>query len=140
LNPVEGLSSGGVTTYLDEFYHDSEYYTITGFVIGHKIDRRLGQDYWWFYLQWVEGPPFDENSEWHHLRAWTNMDDSEEAIHPENEPDVWLVDFYEVDPNQSNAMIYNRWNDADQDGMPDTFYWSGTVSFSVAIAREPHVA
>lgn len=140
LNTVEGVNSDGVTTYLDEFHHDSEYYTITGFIVGHLIDR-LGQDYWWFWLQWVEGPPFDENSNWYHLYAWTNMDANEEGMHPENEPDVWLVEFYEADPNQPNAMIFKNYlDDVDADGMPDTFYWLGTVGFSVAIAREPHLA
>ena len=129
---VEGKSSAGETTYLDQFHHDSSDYTIVGVSIGHNINR-LGQNYWWFMLQWVEGPPFEETSKRYYLWAWTNKDSAPEGTL--SDTTGWLVEF-----NNADAMIYSSWDDADGDGVPDTYDWKETVSFTVTITRSPHIA
>jgi hypothetical protein len=133
LTHVEGESSAGETTYLDEFHHDDPGYTIIEVSIGHQISP-LGQNYWWFRLQWINTSALIYSNTWegYNLWAWTSKDSNEEGKYPEE--NVLSVVF-----NGAETMIFGSWDDTDGDGVPDTYDWEGTTSFTVTITRSPHV-
>jgi hypothetical protein len=137
LDSVPGKNSDGGDTYMNGFDHDNPDYHIVEVDIGHQVDP-MGQDYWWFGLIWTLRQPDPDNWESYFFKAWTDKDGNPEVTPPEG--NVLTVVFEETDPNQSNAMIFSRWDDANLDGLPDEYHWMGTVSFTVEITREPHVA
>ena len=129
---VEGTNSyNEEPTWLNEVIPDNTQYYLSEVDIGHYANPYLEQDYWWFRLIWF--PEVPNSGEWGGCQfyAWTNKDPDGEVLPPEG--DELVIPFENAD-----AVFTGDWPGPID--VPENYEWLGTVSFTITIIREPHVA
>ena len=118
-------------TYLDLVIPGSTEYYLTEVDIGHYANPDLGQDYWWFRLIW--NPQVPVPGEWggYALYVWTDKGSDGEVMPPEG--NELVIPFEDVDAVLTGDMFGPI-------DVPENYDWLGSVSFTITINREPHIA
>lgn len=128
---VLGENSDGDPVWLGNF--KLEMYDVDWVSISHRVwPMGEGEDFWTFEIRWFDPNP--ENPMFYMLEVWTNKDYELEGTL--SDEDGWLIPFDGA--NLENAMLFSDWTDNDNNGVPDTIDWMGSLCFTVRVTRTPN--